>query len=247
MILYYSTFMQVTIGTIKTSEMGRHSIQQKRRKRMNQKRKKRSKRTSSTDSHSCDSTEYSSNIDHDILSELGSEASINTCSSYSTTEGEKTANPVSGDELSAPFDRLDDDNDQYWDQLMEEKINEFDSYHDAHPCIVTDKRRSIKVFVDGSGPYKNTAGLTRVDMECFIGQLMKRDTKATEVCRSMRDGIETLEGALKDSKIRMMKIHRECQRKIEKVRYFWRNKIYEGNSRGGELLKAALIYPDMYS
>lgn len=76
---------------------------------------------------------------------------------------------------------------------------------------------------------------------------MKKDAKATEICQLMRDRIESLEDALKDSKVKIMKVHRENQKKIEKVRYFWRNKIYEGNSRGGELLKAALVYPDMYS
>ena len=42
-------------------------------------------------------------------------------------------------------------------------------------------------------------------------------------------------------------MYRENRRKMEKVRYFWRNKIYEGNSRGAELLKSALIYSDMFS
>ena len=63
----------------------------------------------------------------------------------------------------------------------------------------------------------------------------------------MHDRVEALEDALKDSKVKMLQQHRESQRKIEKVRYFWRNKIFEGNGRGAELLKAALVYPDMYS
>lgn len=76
---------------------------------------------------------------------------------------------------------------------------------------------------------------------------MRKEQKATELCRAMRDRVEALEDALKDSKVKMLQQHRESQRKIEKVRYFWRNKIFEGNSRGAELLKAALVYPDMYS
>ena len=55
----------------------------------------------------------------------------------------------------------------------------------------------------------------------------------------LRDRIEILEDALKDSKVKMVKMQRENQRMIEKVRYFWWNT----NSRG-ELLKAALVYPD---
>ncbi len=86
-----------------------------------------------------------------------------------------------------------------------------------------------------------------MEIKDYFSRIMKTEVKATELCRIMRDRIETLEGALKDSKVRMMEMHRESQRKIKKVRYFWRNKIFEANSRGGELLKAALMYPDMYS
>lgn len=79
-------------------------------------------------------------------------------------------------------------------------------------------------------------GLKRVAMEAYIGQLMKKGAKATELCRAMED-------ALKDSKVKMIGMHRESQRKIEKVRYFWRNKIYEGNSRGGGVTKSSINIP----
>ena len=74
--------------------------------------------------------------------------------------------------------------------------------------------------------------------------MMKKEEKATELCRAMRDRVETLESTFKDSKVKMLRMHQESQRKIGKVRYFWRNKIFEGNCRRVELLKAALIYPD---
>ena len=105
----------------------------------------------------------------------------------------------------------------------------------------------MRVYVDGTGKYKGTSALRRVEIANYFSRIMKKEEKAIEPCQGLRDRIETLKSALKDSKIQMIKMHRESQRKIEKVRYFWRNKIYEGNSRGGELLKAALMYPDMYS
>ena len=129
--------------------------------------------------------------------------------------------------------------------MAEQKIKEFDSHHDSHPCIITDKDQSIHISVDGTGRYRGTSAITRVAMEDYMRRLMKMDAKATELCWLLRDRIETLEDALKDSKVKMVKMQRENQRKIEKVRYFWRNKIFEGNSRG-ELLKAVL-YPDMFS
>ena len=33
------------------------------------------------------------------------------------------------------------------------------SYHDSHPCIVTDEDSSIQVFVDGTGKYKGTSSI----------------------------------------------------------------------------------------
>lgn len=82
-------------------------------------------------------------------------------------------------------------------------------------------------------------------MEDYVRRLMDKDAKGTKLCQLMRDRIETLEDALKDSKV-MMKMHRENQRKI-KYATFGETNFFEGNSHGGELLKAALVYPDVYS
>ena len=97
--------------------------------------------------------------------------------------------------------------DVYLNKLAEEIIKEYDSYHDAHPCIVEDEKRSFRVYVDGTGPYKGTAGLKCVAMQDYVGQLMKKEAKATELCRVIRDRIESLEDALRDSKVKMMKMH----------------------------------------
>ena len=51
----------------------------------------------------------------------------------------------------AALDRVGEESDQYWEKMTEEKIKEFDSYRDTHPCIVADKERTIAVFVDGTG------------------------------------------------------------------------------------------------
>ena len=69
--------------------------------------------------------------------------------------------------------------------------------------------------MDGTDGYKGTPAITRVAMEDYIQWLMKKDTKATELCQLMRDHIETFEGALKDSKVKLVKMHRENLRKIK--------------------------------
>lgn len=225
--------------------MGSHSVQQKRTKRRNQKKRKRHKHKQnaprSVDEQSQESSSSPlSSRSEDVIYQVAPQEEL---PSFSSSQSDSTLD--SG--ALAVLDCVEEESDEYWEVVAEAKIKEFDSYRDAHPCIVTDKERTITVHIDGAGKYKGTSALRRVELTNYFSEVKVREEKATEVCRILRDRIETLEGALKDSKIRMMKMHRENQRKIEKVRYFWRNKIFEGNSRGGELLKAALIYPDMYS
>ena len=234
--------------------MGRHSIKRKQVQRKKQKKKKRRRQPPGVID---DSTVYGCESDtptctSELSNELDDSQMNSSHGSMSSSEflphellakphpkdREDTDNGSTCDNaLFAALDRVGEDSDTYWNKVAEEKITEFDSYHDAHPCIVEDEQRSIKVYVVGSGPYKGRAGLKRVAMEEYIGRIMKKEAKATDLCRAMRDRIEKLEDALKDSKVKMIKLHRENQRKVEKVRYFWRNKIYEGNSRGGELLR----------
>ena len=184
--------------------------------------------------------DYGNTTTNEPAPEIGDTVSCSTTDSRCGSSDDDSA-------LFAALDRIGDDSDRYWEENAAKKIQEFESFRDVHPSIITDKQRSIEVRVDGTGQYRGTAALRRVDIKSYFEQQMQREAKATDLCRKMRDRIETLENALKDSKVKMMKVYRESQKKIEKVRYFWRNKIYEGNSRGAELLKSALIYPDMFS
>ena len=221
--------------------MGRQSIERKKIKRKNQKKRKRLVLKRSTHSGvDQDSTESETSATELSLS-VG-----DTCTVDDASDGHIPSDKeVSDDELFAAFDRIGEDSDEYWEKLASQKIREFESFHDKHPCIVTDKKRYFEVCVDGTGQFKGTAALQCVDIKTFINSLMEKEAKATDLCRMMRDRIETLESSLKDSKVKMVNMYRKNQRNTEKVRFFWRNKIYEGNSRGAEMLKSALIYPDM--
>ena len=248
--------------------MGRHTIEQKQAKRRNQKRSRLRKSMESSVQQRNETSPSEIRTEKKVhtppVQQVADDVSTSEESVYETRSSEishdeddamcdkvhtpqQIGNRESDNGLFAALDHISEESDEYWDVMTQQKIKEFESYRDSHPCIITDKERSIRIFVDGTGRYKGTPAITRVAIEDYIHRLMKKDAKATELCQLMRDRIETLEDALKDSKVKVMKMHRENQRKIEKVRYFWRNKIFEGNSRGGELLKAALVYPEMYS
>ena len=56
-----------------------------------------------------------------------------------------------------------------------------------------------------------------VEIKEYSDRMMKKEEKATELCRAMRDRVETLESTFKDSKVKMLRMHQESQRKIESV------------------------------
>lgn len=222
--------------------MGRHSIEQKRSKRRKQKKRKRlalKQTINSGVNHNAEDQRELPAIEH---TGEPSSCTDNTCRPFY-----QCGNEDSDDDLCARLDRVGEESDDYWENTARMKIKEFESFRDKHPYIVTDKQRSFEVWVDGTGKYKGTAALKKVDIKSYFDQVVQKEAKATDLCRMLRDRIEGLENSLKDSKVKIVNMHRENQRKIEKVRYFWRNKIFEGNSRGADMLKSALMYPDMFS
>ena len=102
---------------------------------------------------------------------------------------------------------------------VQKEIKELENYHDVHPAFVTDEKRAVVVQVTSSA-HRGSSGLVRVSMEEYFKCIHKREEKAIELCKHMRDRIEELETALLDSKTRIMKMHRQNQRKIEKIRFF---------------------------
>ena len=232
--------------------MERHSIEKKRAKRKAQQKRKRlahkqaklvchsgSSETStshySSSSSMLNSPDRASSYDETILSLSSAEThtvhkdspNTDSGSTSSTISSTLSSHVHSGDRaMLSSIDDIIFESDAYWDEKIKEELREFESYRDVHPSILTDAARTVKVFVDGTGPYKGTAGLKRVALEDYISRLHKRDKKAVQLCRLLRDHIKVLEDTIKDSKVKIMKLHRENKRKVEQVRYFWQNKIF---------------------
>ena len=129
-------------------------------------------------------------------------------SALSPTSSNLSSHVHSGDRaMLSSIDNVIFENDAYWNERIMEELTEFESYRDVHPSILTDAARTVKVFVDSTGPYKGTAGLKRVALEDYISHLHKQDEKAVQLCRLLRDHIEVLEDTIKDSKVKIMKLH----------------------------------------
>lgn len=225
--------------------MGSHSCEKKKEKRRRHKQRKQAKAkrcgSASTDTSSTISTDRSQDELEDNAIEL---------SSLQHPYGQHSEEPDDvrsvDEEFFAALDRISDDNMKYWEMSVQKEIDELEKYHDARPAFVTDEKRAVVVQVTDSSR-RGSSGLIRVSTEEYFKRIHKREEKAIELCKHMRDRIEELEKALLDSKTRIMKMHRQNQRKIEKVRYFWRNKIYEGSSYGGRMLMAAVKDQDTFT
>lgn len=188
---------------------------QKKRKRLAQKQAKQS----------CyESSSLSADSPHSILSPISTplmstESDMLSSFTDNSPGGASVSDPVtplpldyvhSGDR--AMLSTIDDvifENDKFWDEKIKEELREYESYRDVHPSLLTDASQTIKVIVDGTGPYKGTSGLRRVALQDYIGRLHKCDEKAIKLCRILRDPIEYWEDIIKHSKVRYMKLHRE--------------------------------------
>lgn len=76
----------------------------------------------------------------------------NSCSPFYQYDDEN-----SDGDLFARLDCVGEESGDYWENTARMKIQEFESFRDKHPYIVTDKQRSFEVWVDGTGKYKGTA------------------------------------------------------------------------------------------
>ena len=76
------------------------------------------------------------------------------------------------------------------------------------------------------------SGIDRVEINHQLKEMLRKENEALSQARFFRDRCETLEQTV-----------RRLQTEKEGVRYFWRNKILEGNSRGGQILKLAIASP----
>ena len=192
------------------SAMGRHSTESKRAKRKIQKKRKKlaheqaklvrcsnsagGSETTDSDSSMLSSPDQASSLDTNILSPETHPICEENCDRGSTLSLKSSTLPSrihSGDKyMLSSIDDVVFENDEYWNEKIKEELRVYESYRDVHPSILTDASRTVTVFVDGTGPYKGTAGLRRVELEEYIGRLHKRDEKAVRLCRLLRDHLK---------------------------------------------------------
>ena len=151
---------------------------------------------------------------------------------------------TSNDAFWEAFDRMVDEQAKYWESV-DPDIRDLNEYRDIYPTIVTDKEKYIEVCVIDS--HQEIQGLKRVSIEEHFARLHRREAMAVSLCKQFRDRIEALEDKLYESQTKLVKLHKDKEDSIARVRGFWRNKVLEEGSRSGMILLAGLKQYNCYS
>ena len=81
---------------------------------------------------------------------------------------------------------------------------------------------------------KCVSPLTQVDYSCQVKEAREERDRALNLAKHYRD---IAEGCRRET----LKVQYELETKVETVKQFWRNKIIEGESRSGRILRASLL------
>ena len=97
---------------------------------------------------------------------------------------------------------------------------EYGAFRDDDPCF-PDDRRHLSIP-------KSVSGIDRVIVTGQLSDMLKLENKALFYARLYRDRCADLQQRC-----------RQLENEKEKVRYFWRNKVLEGQTRSGKILLMA--------
>ena len=93
----------------------------------------------------------------------------------------------------------------------------------------------VVIPIEGNEPFSYAPSvLSSMEQQCIIKQTRNDQDQALMEAKQYRDLAETLKKEKRE-------IEHKLVSKIEIVRDFWRNKIVEGDSRGGKILRASLL------
>ena len=82
--------------------------------------------------------------------------------------------------------------------------------------------------------------MDRIEIKFKLSQAKFKEEQAKEVARFYRDHCAQLKGEVLKIKSTMAQLKAQNQHEKNQIHYFWRNKIIEGQSRSGRILRLGL-------
>ena len=176
------------------------------------------------------------------LDQSGKESTMATCDA-----SPRNVNPVADaaqDQLGVDYyyddtedfwKALDKKSDEFW-KMYEQKLDEVKKCADFDTAIIEGPNNfTLTIQSDLTcGP------LDRINYHDYVRRIKEKQDKLCKTIQLLRDRCENLELHIVQAKEEAKQA--QCQAKVEmdRIRKFWRNKIYEGGSRSGRLVRAAM-------
>lgn len=82
--------------------------------------------------------------------------------------------------------------------------------------------------------------LDRINYHEYVRRMREKQDKLYKAIQELRDRCENLEVDLADAKAEAKRAQCQTKRETDRIRKFWRDKIFEGSSRSGRLVRAAM-------
>lgn len=138
------------------------------------------------------------------------------------------------------------DIEDFW-RALDRKSEEFwkryeDSIDDVKKCADFDS-----AIIEGPNNFTvtiqsdlNYGPLDKINYHEYIRRMKEKQDKLSKTIRFLRDRCENLELDIVQAKEEAKQAQYQAKIETDRIRRFWRNKIYEGGSRSGKLVRAAL-------
>ena len=143
---------------------------------------------------------------------------------------EKQADGYSTDDF---WKALDNRSEEFWKRYF---MSVKDIPSDSHSAIIIGPH-NLKVTVQCDNPL---SPLKKICYQEFIQKIEERDQKLIATIRLLRDRCEILEEDVANSKDEVRCAYKQANQSIQRIREFWRNKIYEGQTRSGRMLMTSI-------
>ena len=116
-----------------------------------------------------------------------------------------------------------------------EKNNLYGGYNDPKPCFPLTDSRHVEIEL-----HTNLNAMDKIVLKSKMMEIKSSEERAKEIARYYRDRCTDLKTKVAQLNSEKLQIKLQATHEKNQIRYFWRNKIIEGQSRSGRILQNGL-------
>lgn len=111
----------------------------------------------------------------------------------------------------------------------------YGEYNDHEPCFPLSDNRHVEIEL-----HTNLCAMDKIALKSKIMEIKSSEERAKELARYYRDRCTDLQTKVVQLNSEKLQIKLQTTHEKNQIRYFWRNKIIEGQSRSGRILRNSL-------